>query len=97
MGYPMDYMRVVNRNGLEGDYEYASDGPMQVLNSIAGDLRRLEDDTRDAWHLSLYADFAGVSNKQVKMIFDEFFSGNIEMHIPKRKGFFRKLLSKIWS
>jgi hypothetical protein len=74
MGYPMDYGRVVNRNGLQGDYgsKHATE-----LNCIRGDLRRLEDDQRDENHLPRYARYAGITEEQAKKVLDAFFDPNL--------------------
>ena len=43
--------------------------------NLAGDLRRLEDDQRDANHLSYYAMKTGLLEKEVKAVLDLFFAG----------------------
>jgi hypothetical protein len=79
VGYPMAWNRVVNRNDLAGGYDGRQGrGTRQGerasrLNCIAGDLRRLEVNTRDARHLDAYARLAGVTPEQVRRIFDAFF------------------------
>ena len=40
---------------------------------IAGDLRRLEADSRDAQHLAALAVFAGITPAQAKIVMDAFF------------------------
>ena len=80
MGYPMDYARVCDRNNLRGGY---SDVPVpgfserenRMLAMIAGDLRRLEKDHRDALHLKAYAQVAGCTEAQAKAVLDAFFEG----------------------
>ena len=44
-----------------------------ALNSIGGDLQRLETDQRDGLHLHEYADQAGTTLEQVRTILDAFF------------------------
>jgi len=68
MGYPMNYRRVVERNYLHGDYD-----PESSTGLIAGDLRRLESDQRDSFHLDLYAKHAGITPEQAKKVLDLFF------------------------
>lgn len=48
MGYPMSWERLILRNQLGGDYV----SPHTPRELIAGDLRRLERDQRDARHLA---------------------------------------------
>ena len=64
MGYPMTYGRVINRNYLQGEYEQGA---------TQGDLRRLETDQRDEYHLGLYALHVGITPEQVKQVLDLFF------------------------
>ena len=71
MGYPMDYLRVIARNGLHGGYDDESQG----LSSVRGDLRRLEHDSRDAQHIRQYSILSGATEEQVKTLFDAFFAG----------------------
>lgn len=78
MGYPMTWERLVGRNMLSGDYNGTSD----VRPIIAGDMRRLEMDSRDGLHLQLYAKQAGVTEAQVLVILNAFFG---ERH-PFRPG-----------
>ncbi len=75
MGYPMSYDRVVNRNHLNGDYEEGDFGD----RLIAGDLRRLELDSRDEAHLLGYARAAGTTIKQAKRLLDLFFEGDVRL------------------
>lgn len=77
MGYPMTYIRFISRNSLVGN-GYGHDGyPKATLpvsaTLLAGDLRRLEKDQRDADHLAAYAALAGVTVDQAKTILDAFF------------------------
>lgn len=74
MGYPMTYKRVVKRNRLEGDYTHQ---PQEFPGHsfIGGDLRRLETDQRDEWHLSEYARRADITVEQAKAVLDAFFAG----------------------
>lgn len=75
MGWPMTYARVINRNGLTGNYTETPDY-MGDKRLIAGDLRRLEQDTLDRWHVSMYAKEAGITEDQVRLLFMLFFRGN---------------------
>jgi hypothetical protein len=77
MGYPMTYARVVGRNGLNGPgYNHTTSEPLtpaqaterQVKSMIRGDMRRLEQDSRDEHHLKLYAEHAGITVEQAKML-----------------------------
>jgi hypothetical protein len=72
----MTYRRIVTRNGLSGDYTYQQDQLEHLRGLIAGDLRRLETDQRDARHLSEYAVRAGVTLDQARAVLDAFFEGN---------------------
>ena len=75
MGYPMTYRRVVSRNALHGDYDATKANAGDVRPMIAGDLRRLELDSRDPRHLESYAMRARCTKEQVKAILDYFFEG----------------------
>jgi hypothetical protein len=44
---------------------------------LAGDLRRLEADSRDERHLAHYARLAGVTPEQAKAVLDAFFERNL--------------------
>ena len=90
MGYPMTWQRALARNALEGDYDHRVKKPAnwdhwseegqrawQTQAMIAGDLRRLEADQRDEWHLSLYAKRAGVTPEQAKAVLDAFFASDL--------------------
>jgi hypothetical protein len=79
MGYPMSYPRVVNRNGLQGDYSYsAEDRPeINLRHLIAGDLRRFEKDLRDPMHLAMWAATVGISQQKAKRFLDLLFDGNL--------------------
>jgi hypothetical protein len=72
MGYPMTWFRLVNRNSLHGDYDGCADCSAS-RGCIAGDMRRLEADSRDDAHLRMYATLAGVTPEQAKVILDAFF------------------------
>ena len=84
MGYPMNYKRVINRNQLTGDYDSRNQNDLRNNSQklIAGDLRRLESDCRDIWHLRRYAETTGLTPEQVKKVLDVFF-GDVELkHSP---------------
>jgi hypothetical protein len=66
----MTWPRVVQRNGLGGDYDSTPHG------AIAGDLRRLERDSRDPLHLAAYAKVAGITEGQARAVLDAFFAGD---------------------
>jgi hypothetical protein len=74
MGYPMTWVRIIGRNHLHGDYTDADDG----RRLIAGDMRRLERDSRDDAHIRGYAKAAGCTKKQAKAVLDRFF----DCHMP---------------
>lgn len=69
MGYPMTYPRVVNRNGLLGNYTESRGDKL-----TAGDLRRLELDQRDENHLRLYAEHAKITEHQAWLVLTAFFT-----------------------
>jgi hypothetical protein len=48
----------------------------EVLNRIAGDIRRLEADQRDERHIAEYAKRASVTPEQAKAVLDAFFEGD---------------------
>jgi hypothetical protein len=82
MGYPMTYARLVGRNGLNGEGYNHTDpktgvhavGSEEVVRSmVRGDMRRLEHDQRDEQHLKLYAEHAGITTEQAKLVLDLFF------------------------
>jgi len=77
MGYPMTYWRVLWRNGLTGEYQHTANpaGTEDGRGMIRGDLRRLEQDQRDDLHLRKYADRAGITPAQVKVVLDLLFDG----------------------
>ena len=77
MGYPMTYSRVVSRNWLSGDYGDRRDHLMIATGLVAGDLRRLEVDQRDEYHLNLYAEKVGITPAQVKQVLDLFLTAMI--------------------
>ena len=66
MGYPMVWPRVIARNRLTGGY---ADSP------VAGDMRRLERDSRDAHHVARFARRAGITAEQARSVLDDFFDG----------------------
>jgi len=74
MGYPMTYPRVVMRNGLQGDYSDSGPGPQFSRTLLAGDMRRLEEDQRDARHIARYAEYAGVSKPKAAKVLEAFFT-----------------------
>jgi hypothetical protein len=49
---------------------------------IKGDLRRLERDQRDDFHLKCYAESCGITVEQAKAVLDKFFEGNVEEYAP---------------
>lgn len=73
MGYPMIYARVIDRNNLKGNYGNATMALPTDLGYLRGDLRRLEKDQRDEIQLRYYADLAGITPEQVKIVLDAFF------------------------
>ena len=79
MGYPMAYKRLLGRSNLEG-IPFERD----PFGNIVADLRRLEEDQRDDFHLDRYARLAGVTTQQVKLILDAFF-GEVELPEGKRE------------
>lgn len=78
MGYPMTYERIVKKNSLEG----IPRDDREISGNIMADLRRLEQDQRDDFHLDRYARLAGVTTEQVKLILDAFFG---EVSLPEGK------------
>lgn len=75
MGYPMTYKRVVNRNNLVGDYTEKGITPMQCsVGLVSGDLRRLEQDSRDGYYGKEIADTAGVSPEVAMAVLTAFFT-----------------------
>lgn len=82
MGYPMTYSRVVFRNGLTGNYgesgdDVANENIRRLRCIIAGDMRRLEVDTLDPWHLAQYAAAADIAVEQAEIVLRTFLSGAI--------------------
>ena len=84
MGYPMSWRRVCSRNHLCHDYaeqpetgrpvKYGELSAVDLSRShIAGDLRRLEKDSRDERHLAQYAALAGITVEQAKIVLDALF------------------------
>ncbi len=100
MGYPMTYERVIGRGYLRGGYDTADPKAFgrqeqeladKRIRWIAGDLRRLEIDTRDEIGLAHFAKISGATPEQVKLIFDEFFKsyepyGEIWSQSPSTTG-----------
>lgn len=88
MGYPMTYQRVISRNWLRGDYTdkapyrdesgnvAARDTLADFRCMVAGDLRRLERNSRDPRHLDAYARKTGLTSEQVKAVLDAFFDSD---------------------
>jgi hypothetical protein len=85
MGYPMTYQRVINRNHLRGDYAWFHKHRIedqvacheQCINPsplIAGDLRRLEQDSRDGQYGKQIAEAAGVSPEVAVAVLTAFFT-----------------------
>ena len=76
MGYPMTYSRLISRNRLGGDYVCCDEkGNANVKGLIAGDMRRLENDQRDLFHLEYYSKLTGISKPKIKKVLDAFFEG----------------------
>lgn len=87
MGYPMTYPRVVMRNGLDGDYANSgvvtgNDGRDAARRMLAGDLRRLELDARDDYHVARFAKLSGVSKPKVRLILDALFTDFGQLQTP---------------
>lgn len=88
MGYPMTYTRLVGRNGLMRDYTDAApyrdetggvaqrDRVVDLRCTIGGDMRRLEQDSRDPRHLDAYARATGLAPEQVNAVLDAFFEAS---------------------
>lgn len=79
MSYPMTYKGLLGRNHLEG-IPFDRD----IFGNIISDLRRLEKDQCDDFHLDRYARLAGITTQQVKLILDAFF-GDVELPNGKRE------------
>jgi hypothetical protein len=73
MGYPMSYARLVCRNNLRGDYNAITDMESCNVHCIRGDLRRFEADSRDEEHLKMYAEKAGITVEQARIVLDALF------------------------
>jgi len=57
--------------------QHPDQGPAKpTLFTTQGDLRRLEHDQRDEWHLAEYARRAGITPEQARAVLDAFFTGN---------------------
>jgi hypothetical protein len=71
----MTWPRFVGRNHIQGDYD---DGPDGLRSAIAGDARRLEQDSRDHRYGHEIAKVAGVEPEVARRVLDAFFndSGN---------------------
>jgi len=69
----MTYKRIVARNHLQGGYDEKGEVNAGL---IRGDLRRLERDQQDEWHVQRYAELAGVSTGQARIILEQFFNGD---------------------
>lgn len=67
----MTWQRAISRNLLGGHY---GDGSAHAI--IAGDLRRLEKDSRDPRHLDAYARTTGLEPGQVLAVLDVFFESS---------------------
>jgi hypothetical protein len=106
MGYPMSYQRVVGRNYLIGDYAaipLLAEAPVK-RDQLAGDLRRLEADSRDETHLIAYAEHAGITPAQAKAVLDMFFGdaasrerGPLEAAAVDRRGFLQHVSQEVSS
>lgn len=74
MGYPMTWPRFIGRNHLQGDY----DGPDVAGRAvIAGDARRLEQDSRDHRYGAQIAEKAGVTQEQAYAVLTAFFNDSL--------------------
>ena len=73
MGYPMTYHRIILRNGLSGGYDMGVKPNHHGPRAIAGDLRRLEEDSRDAAHLKQISEIAKITPEQAKIVLDWLF------------------------
>lgn len=82
MGYPMTYRRFIERNHLKGDYDTSTMMLPTDMGLVRGDLRRLEKNQRDEQHLLHYAELAGITPEQVKIVLDAFF-GPLDKEIIK--------------
>lgn len=68
MGYPMTWPRLVGRSHLQGDYDATP------LGLIKGDMRRLEQDSRDEHYGRHIAEAAGVEPEVARRVLDVFFN-----------------------
>ena len=77
----MSYKRVVGRNFLNNGY-WNGIGPTPCGAELArlmisGDMRRLEKDNLDEYHLKCYSEACNVSIEQAKAVLEMFFSGDV--------------------
>ena len=63
MAYPVTWPQLAQEYGDAGDYQ----GPLQQLAA----------NSRDPKHLQAYAEVVGVTQEQVKDLFDRFFAGDV--------------------
>jgi hypothetical protein len=78
MGYPMHWKRLVNRNGLDGDYEVPDNDKVKHARSmIAGDMRRVEHDMQDGVFTAMFAIYAGITEEQARKVIEAFFDIDI--------------------
>lgn len=82
MGYPMSWRRLVSRNNLGGDYCT----PHDPWHLIAGDMRRLENDSRDNEHLHAFAVLGDCTPAQAKAVLDAFFTGEILLSASQKRA-----------
>ncbi len=75
MGFPMTYNRFIHRNRLTGDYSDGQEFPNDPKPLLAGDLRRLEIDSRNDEIIAIYADAAVITPEQARIVLDAFFDG----------------------
>lgn len=75
MGFPMTWSRLVHRNRPEGGYRHAnSDGSADAHASIAGDMRRLEQDSLSDYICGQIAEKTGVPVDSVRVVAKELLS-----------------------
>jgi len=73
----MSWQRMIHRNQLTGGYrDFWPVHPRLAL--IAGDLRRIESDQRDARHLARFAAVAGITPEQARAVLDVLFDADCE-------------------
>ncbi len=98
MGYPMTWQRLVSRNGLHGGYTVTSELQHHGPRHIAGDMRRLEQDSRDALHLVKYARYAGITRDEAQAVLDAFFDPRLVTDIltwPEHVKLYEEVHGKI--